>query len=133
MSEANKSVRAVWPELANIADRIRASYPIFADTLESIARTAPKPLADWSALPRDLYVVDVSSDDGIVFDVQCCSVPMAIGPEVRYSISGSDPGQLCITQEWIDEYVKVRDELALLKSGKFADVCSVTSQDGKSL
>ena len=42
--------------------------------------------ADWSGLPRDLYVTSVKTD-GIVYDVQCCSVPMAIGPEVRYSLS----------------------------------------------
>jgi hypothetical protein len=40
--------------------------------------------ADWSRLPRDLYVTSVKTD-GIVFDVKCCSVPMAIGPEVRYT------------------------------------------------
>jgi hypothetical protein len=51
------------------------------------AATGRKSLADWSGLPRDLYVTEVKSDDGIVFDVHCCSVPMAIGPEVRYSLS----------------------------------------------
>jgi hypothetical protein len=45
-----------------------------------------KEMADWSSLPRFLYVVSVKSD-GIVFDVQCCSVPMAIGAEVRYSLA----------------------------------------------
>lgn len=77
-------------ELMNIADRIRASYPVFADDLERIANNSTlKPLADWSSLPRDLYVISVKSD-GIVFDVQCCSVPMAIGPEVRYALTTPD-------------------------------------------
>lgn len=47
-----------------------------------------KDLADWSSLPRDLYVTAVKSD-GVVFEVQCCSVPMAIGPEVRYSMNSA--------------------------------------------
>lgn len=73
-------------ELTNIADRIRASYPVFAADLERIAGTTTlKQLADWSSLPRDLYVISVKSD-GIVFDVQCCSVPMVTAPEVRYSL-----------------------------------------------
>jgi Lar family restriction alleviation protein len=48
-------------------------------------------LADWSRLPRDLYVTSVKSSDGIVYDVQCCSVPMAIGPEVRYTQAAAEP------------------------------------------
>lgn len=40
-------------------------------------------ISDWSCLPRDMYVVSVTSD-GIVYDATMCSVPMAVAPEVRY-------------------------------------------------
>lgn len=46
---------------------------------------------DWSRLPTDLYVTGVQTSDGIVFDVTMCSVPMAIGPEVRYSRAEAHP------------------------------------------
>lgn len=49
------------------------------------ARAKTRELSDWSDLPKDLYVVSVKSGGGIVFDVTMCSVPMAIGPEVRYT------------------------------------------------
>lgn len=41
-------------------------------------------LADWSNLPKDIYVIGARSD-GIAFDVSCCSVPMVTAPEVRYT------------------------------------------------
>ena len=41
-------------------------------------------MADWSALPRDLYVTNARAIDHIGWQVTLCSVPMAIGPEVRY-------------------------------------------------
>lgn len=41
------------------------------------------PLADWSELPRDLYVIEAKRHD-IGFDVTMCSVPMVTAPEVRY-------------------------------------------------
>lgn len=40
--------------------------------------------ADWSDLPRDLYVTRVLRPDHVVWEVSACSVPLAIGPEVRY-------------------------------------------------
>lgn len=40
-------------------------------------------VADWSALPRDLYVIEARRHD-IGFDVTLCSVPMVTAPEVRY-------------------------------------------------
>ena len=43
-------------------------------------------ISDWSTLPKDLYITGVKSD-GIVFNVNMSNVPMAIGPEVRYSLS----------------------------------------------
>ncbi|BAV52609.1 Hypothetical protein MLTONO_p0139 (plasmid) [Mesorhizobium loti] len=30
-------------------------------------------------------MVSAKSDDGIAFDVTCCSVPMVAAPEVRYT------------------------------------------------
>lgn len=42
-------------------------------------------LSNWSALPKNLYVTEVRTIDGIVFEATLCSVPMAIGPEVRYA------------------------------------------------
>jgi hypothetical protein len=47
-----------------------------------------KDLADWSSLPRDLYVISVKSN-GIGYDVQCCSVPMMTVPEVRYTLANA--------------------------------------------
>lgn len=41
-------------------------------------------LADWSNLPKDIYVIGARGD-GIAFDVSCCSVPMVAAPEVRYT------------------------------------------------
>ena len=41
-------------------------------------------VADSSLAPNYIYVVSVSTIDNIVYDVRCCSVQMAIAPEVRY-------------------------------------------------
>jgi hypothetical protein len=41
-------------------------------------------LADWSTLPKDIYVIGAQRVDAVGFDVQCCSVPMITVPEVRY-------------------------------------------------
>jgi hypothetical protein len=81
------------------------------------AATGRKSLADWSGLPRDLYVTEVKSDDGIVFDVHCCSVPMAIGPEVRYSLSNgvaqpvaaTQPHTEVLIQHWMMEARNLED------------------------
>lgn len=40
--------------------------------------------ADWTGLPANVFVVAVHRPDAVVWNVECCSVPMAIGPEVRY-------------------------------------------------
>jgi hypothetical protein len=52
----------------------------------AITASAPKaePAADWSNLPKDIYVTGAERVDAIGFDVQCCSVPMVTAPEVRY-------------------------------------------------
>ena len=47
--------------------------------------------ACWSKLPRDMYVVSVTQHDAVVYDATMCSVPMAIGPEVRYSRAAPSP------------------------------------------
>ncbi len=41
-----------------------------------------KDMADWSGLP-DVYVTSVNLIDGVAWEITACSVPMAIGPEVR--------------------------------------------------
>jgi hypothetical protein len=42
-------------------------------------------MADWSNLPKDIYVIEAFSHGDIAFDVKCCSVPMMTVPEVRYT------------------------------------------------
>ena len=50
------------------------------------AEPPPKPMADWSNLPKDIYVIEAFIlEGGIAFDVKCCSVPMVTAPEVRYT------------------------------------------------
>ena len=51
-------------------------------------------LADLSLVPNDIYVVSASTPDGVVYDAICCSVPMAIGPEVRYTRAEAAEDQL---------------------------------------
>lgn len=41
-----------------------------------------KDTADWSAMP-DVYVTRAQVSDGMFWRIEACSVPMAIGPEVR--------------------------------------------------
>ncbi len=48
------------------------------DTQKQVAET----VADWSDLP-DVYVTKVERPNRVVWNVVACSVPMAIGPEVR--------------------------------------------------
>lgn len=40
--------------------------------------------ADWSDLPRDMYVTHVKVYDGFGWEVKMCNVPMITVPEVRY-------------------------------------------------
>lgn len=68
-------------------------------------------LADWSHLPADIYVTSATSVDGIGYEVQCCSVPMMLVPEVRYTrggVSANDLsevlGALAAFAEQADEY-----------------------------
>ena len=85
--------RAQWLRMAsdNIfqdEDLIRLSRD-FARLSAAHAECKPaaneKSLADWSRLPRDLYVISaVERDGGIGFDATMCSVPMVTAPEVRY-------------------------------------------------
>lgn len=46
-----------------------------------------KVVADWSNLPADLYVTSVRRVDSVIWEVTLCNVPMALGPEVRYSLA----------------------------------------------
>ena len=39
-------------------------------------------MADWSDLP-DVYVTKAERQQGMFWRIEACSVPMAIGPEVR--------------------------------------------------
>lgn len=41
-----------------------------------------KPMTDWSGLP-DVYVTKAECQQGMFWRIEACSVPMAIGPEVR--------------------------------------------------
>ena len=41
-----------------------------------------KDTADWSGLP-DVYVAKAECQQGMFWRIEACSVPMAIGPEVR--------------------------------------------------
>lgn len=56
--------------------------------IEALRREAPAPegvaLADWSDLPKDIYVTSAKRVNAVGYDVQCCSVPMVTSPEVRY-------------------------------------------------
>jgi hypothetical protein len=75
-------------ELQNEAGMYKSLYE---NAIAQRSSAGSAELADWSRLPRDLYVTSVKSSDGIVYDVQCCSVPMAIGPEVRYTQAAAEP------------------------------------------
>ena len=55
-----------------------------ATSTQTMPGEPSKDLADWSSLPRDLYVVNAKSHHGVSFDVLTCSVPLALAPEVRY-------------------------------------------------
>jgi hypothetical protein len=68
-----------------------------------------KDTADLSSLPNDIYVVSAKTD-GIVYDVSCCSVPMAIGPEVRYSLAAQ-----ALTKERQDAIYDAYRGLCMLK------------------
>ena len=39
-------------------------------------------MSDWSGMP-DVYVTKVECQSGLIWRIEACSVPMAIGPEVR--------------------------------------------------
>lgn len=43
-------------------------------------------VSDWSGLP-DVYVTKVEKLDNVVWRIEACSVPMAIGPEVRLVVA----------------------------------------------
>lgn len=47
--------------------------------------SAKKALADWSVLPKNIYVTSATSVDSVGYEVHCCSVPMMLAPEVRYT------------------------------------------------
>jgi hypothetical protein len=72
-----------WNDNAeDVADRIESLYRSQTTTAPEGAKT----LADWSNLPKDIYVIEATSlENGIAFDVTCCSVPMVTAPEVRYT------------------------------------------------
>ena len=49
-------------------------------------------LADWSSLPRVMYVTSARCIDGVVYEASMASVPMAIAPEVAYVSLAAIPG-----------------------------------------
>ena len=75
---------SIW-HMANAEDSItawnRRTHPHSSSAVDG--RVTVKPLADWSDLPRDLYVIEARQHD-IGVDVIMCSVPMVTMPEVRY-------------------------------------------------
>jgi hypothetical protein len=74
--------------LAYVADNPmnRELYPDGPD-LASVPQTVrAEDMADWSDLP-DVYVTSAKKIDGIFWEITACSVPMAIGPEVRLVVA----------------------------------------------
>lgn len=57
--------------------------------LASIAAGTVEHPADWSELPKDLFVTSVKRIDNIIWEATVCNVPMAIGPEVHYVRAGT--------------------------------------------
>lgn len=45
-----------------------------------------KTMTDWSGLP-DVYVTKAECQQGMFWRIEACSVPMAIGPEVRLTLA----------------------------------------------
>ena len=84
MADAVNNADVGWTAVDRSPEEI-AEYGLGAGVPDDqIIAPRAKPLADWSNLPRDLYVIEAQSIDGIGFDVKTCSVPMALAPEVRY-------------------------------------------------
>lgn len=68
--------RLTWYESFSFARGLRVA-------MSAVAKPTSN-LSDWSGLPRDMYVTSVRRVDQVVWEATFCSVPMAIGPEVRY-------------------------------------------------
>jgi hypothetical protein len=93
----NKLVLAAYPAM-DAVDAISkwcdgqqyANDTITVALLREMLPASPSPslpqcMADWSNLPKDIYVIAAKSHGNIAFDVTCCSVPMIAVPEVRYT------------------------------------------------
>jgi hypothetical protein len=63
-----------------------------------------KSMADWSELP-DVYVTSVRKVDGVFWEITACSVPMAIGPEVRLTIAKPQPDAAAIRKEALSDAI----------------------------
>ncbi len=74
---------ARWNENADLDDICTMADRALA-TLSPPGGERREAIADWSDLPRDIYVIGAQRMGAVVFDVQCCSVPMVMAPEVRY-------------------------------------------------
>lgn len=82
--QLNDMLRAMTPEqLAACEAKMLRAWAKFE-------RAVAQP-ADWSDLPRDLYVTSVRRVDAVVWEASMCSVPMAVGPEVRYVRAAAPP------------------------------------------
>lgn len=58
-------------------------------------------ITNLSVLPRDMYVISATRDSGgIVCEATMCSVPMALGPEVRYVRADYHEEALLAARAW---------------------------------
>lgn len=78
------------PGQANYA-RIRAVALAALFRADLANQPSFKSMADWSGLPKDIYITSAKSD-GAVWHGDWSQVPMAIGPEVRFSRATSPKG-----------------------------------------
>jgi hypothetical protein len=93
LTEQIEALKARWRKFA--VALFSASPTAVSPTPDPVSKSA----ADWSSLPKDLYVTKVVWHDQIVCDVTMCNVPMALAPEVRYSRDVSKPDLL--GAEWM--------------------------------
>ena len=93
-------------------------------------------MTDWSNLP-DVYVTNVKCQDGIVWRIEACSVPMAIGPEVRLVLADKAraDAQAAVALA-LEEAAENKEQLEIwaheiLVGLAFADVLKIDSYNDK--
>ena len=76
---------------------------------KDFSKATPRPdLSDWSSLPADIFVTNAKGD-GIAFDVSCCSVPMALVPEVRYVRADIAAARIAELEAALKPFARVAD------------------------